>query len=265
MLCAFISALSFWIFVAHCLTAERPFLDPRLLLDRNFAVGTMIAFVMGMLSFTTLVLFPSLLHDLRGYPDNAIGMLLASRGLGNWTAFFFIAQLTRIAPRTAIGMGLAIQAAGGFWMAQFDINVTEFGMFWSHFLMGLGQSVAFTPMTVLAFATLPRHQITEGAAVFTMMRNFGSSLFISLAVMVLVRSTSMNYARMTEFLTPYREPLFYPSLPTQWNLDTASGLMQAANEVQRQAAMIGYVNAFHVMAWTAALAVPLACLLRARA
>ena len=45
--------------------------------------------------------------------------------------------------------------------------------------MGFGQSVAFTPMTMLAFATLPRHQITEGSAVFTMMRNFGSSLFIS--------------------------------------------------------------------------------------
>jgi hypothetical protein len=40
--------------------------------------------------------------------------------------------------------------------------------------------------------------------------------------------------------------------------------MQVANEVQRQAAMIGYLNAFHVMAWTATLAVPLACLLRTR-
>jgi len=265
VLATVICILSFWIFVAHCLTAERPFLDPRLLLDRNFAVGTMLAFVMGMLSFTSLVLFPSLLHDLRGYPDNAIGMLLASRGLGNWTAFFFIAQLTRIAPRAAIGIGLAIQAVGGFWMAQFDINVTEFGLFWSHFLMGLGQSMAFTPMTVLAFATLPRHRITEGAAVFTMMRNFGSSLFISLTVMVLVRSTSMNYARLTEFVTPYREQLLYPSLPIPWNLDTASGLMRVANEVQRQAAMIGYVNAFHIMAWTATLAVPLAWLLRTRA
>ena len=56
----------------------------------------------------------------------------------------------------------------------------------------------------MAFATLPRHQITEGAAVFTMMRNFGSSLFISLAVLVLVRSTAVNYARMTEFITPYQ-------------------------------------------------------------
>ena len=44
----------------------------------------MISFVMGMLSFTALVLFPILLHDLRGYPDSMIGMLLAARGIGNW-------------------------------------------------------------------------------------------------------------------------------------------------------------------------------------
>jgi MFS transporter, DHA2 family, multidrug resistance protein len=263
VLCVFIGGLALWIFVAHCLTAERPFLNPRLLLDRNFAIGTILAFVMGMLNFTSLVLFPSLLHDLRGYPDDAISTLIAARGLGNWTAFFFIAQLTRIAPRLAIACGLAIQAIGGFWMTQFDINVTAFDVFWSHYLMGLGQSFAFTPMTVMAFSTLPRHQITEGSAIFTMMRNFGSSLFISLAVMVLVRSTSMNYARMTAFITPYREGLLFPNLPTPWRMDTANGLMQLSNEVQRQAAMIGYVNAFSVMACTAALAVPLACLLRA--
>ena len=262
MLCAVVGVLAFWVFVAHCLTAERPFLNPRLLLDRNFAVGTLIAFVMGMLNFTSLVLFPSLLHDLRGYPDNTIGMLIAARGLGNWTAFFFIVQLTRIAPRLAIGCGLGIQAVGGFWMAQFDINVTEFDVFWSHFLMGLGQSVAFTPMTVMAFATLPRHQITEGAAVFTMMRNFGSSLFISLAVLVLVRSTTINYARMTEFITPYRKELTLPGLPELWNVETATGLLRVSNEIQRQAAMIGYVNAFYLMAFTALAALPLACLLR---
>ncbi len=205
MLCALIGALAFWIFVVHCLTAEKPFLNPRLLLDRNFAVGTLIAFVMGTMNFTSLTLFPSLLHDLRGYPDSVIGTLIAARGIGNWTAFFFIVQLTRIAPRFAIGAGLAIQAIGGYWMAQFDINLTDSGVFWSNFLMGLGQSVAFTPMTMLAFATLPPHQITEGAGVFTLMRNFGSSMFISLSILVLVRSTSVNYARMTEFITPLPE------------------------------------------------------------
>lgn len=258
---AFVGVVSFWIFVAHCLTAKQPFLNPKLLLDRNFSVGITIAFVMGMLNFTSLVLFPSLLHDLRGYPDDVIGTLIAARGIGNWTAFFFIAQLTRIAPRLAIGAGLAIQALGGFWMAQFDINVTESSVFWSHLLMGLGQSVAFTPMTVMAFATLPRNQITEGSAVFTLMRNFGSSLFISLSVLLLVRSTQINYARMTEFITPYREALTL-NLPVSWNPETTSGLLRLSREIQRQAAMIGYVNCFYLMAFTAALAVPLALLLR---
>jgi DHA2 family multidrug resistance protein len=211
-----------------------------------------------MLNFTSLVLFPSLLHDLRGYPDNIIGTLIAARGIGNWTAFLFIVQLTRTAPRLAIGSGLAIQAAGGFWMSQFDINVTGSDVFWSHFLMGLGQSVAFTPMTMMAFATLPRHQLTEGSAVFTMMRNFGSSLFISLAVLVLVRSTTINYARMTEFIAPFRKEL----MPGPWNVETATGLMRLSNEIQRQAAMIGYLNAFHLMALTALIASPLALLLR---
>ena len=161
--------------------------------------------------------------------------------------------------------GLASRPLGGFWMAQFDINLTEFDVFWSHFLMGLGQSVAFTPMTLMAFATLPRHQLTEGAAVFTMMRNFGSSLFISLAVLVLVRSTTINYARMTEFITPYRKELAFPGLPELWNVETATGLLRLSNEIQRQAAMIGYVNAFYLMAFTALAALPLACLLRSAA
>ncbi len=264
ILLAFVGVLALWVFVAHCLTAEQPFLNPRLLLDRNFAVGTLIAFVMGMLNFTSLVLFPSLLHDLRGYPDSVIGVLIAARGIGNWCAFFFIAQMTRIAPRFCIGSGLAIQAVGGFWMGTFDINVTDFDVFWSHFLMGLGQSVAFTPMAVMAFSTLPRHQITEASAVFTMMRNFGSSLFISLSVLVLVRSTTINYARLTEFITPYREALALSSLPSSWNFETAAGLARISNEVRRQAAMIGYVNAFHLMAFTAAAAVPLALMLKAR-
>ena len=263
MLCAFVGALAFWIFVAHCLTAEQPFLNPRLLRDRNFAIGTLVAFVMGMLNFTALVLFPSLLHDLRGYPDSVIGTLIAARGMGNWVAFLFIAKLTRLAPRAAIGAGLAIQAVGAFWMAQFDINLTEFDVFWSNLLMGLGQSVTFTPMTVMAFATLPRHQITEGSAVFTLMRNFGSSLFISLTVLVLVRSTSINYAQMTEFITPYRLGQLFADLPGSWNPETAGGLLRLSTEIQRQAAMIGYLNAFNLLALTAAAAVPLACLLRA--
>ena len=257
-----IGLVAFWMFAVHCLTAAHPFLNPKLLLDRNFAIGIMLAFVMGMLSFTTLTLFPSLLHDLRGYPDSVIGSLLAARGLGNWLAFLVIVKFTKVAPRIAIATGLALQAAAGLSMAQFDINLTFFDVFWTNMLQGFGQSIAFTPMTVMAFATLPPHLITEGSAIFTLLRNFGSSLFISLCVLVLLRSTSVNYARMTEFVSPFNKAMVFPELPSQWALDTATGLQRVSDEIARQAAMIGYINAFYMMAFAALVAVPLSCMMR---
>ncbi len=258
----FVGCLSFWIFASHCLTAKEPFLNPRLLLDRNFAIGTIIAFVMGMLSFAALSLLPTLLNDLRGYPETVIGTLIAARGLGNWTAFFFIAKLTRLAPRSCIAVGLAIQALSGFWMAFVDINLTEFDVFWTNYLLGLGQSVTFTPMTVLAFATLPRSQVTEGSAVFILMRNFGSSLFISICVLVAIRTTSINYSQMTERVTPFNGNLGLTALPDVWNPETSLGLLRIAGEINRQAAMIGYLNAFFLIGLVAALAVPLAIFMR---
>ena len=183
-----------WIFIVHSLTAARPFLDPRLLLDRNFSIGLMVSFVMGMLSFTPMVLFPILLHDLRGYPDSLVGMLLAARGIGNWLSFLIVVPFTRWNPRLAVGCGLALQAVSGFAMAQLDINVSSFDVFWMNVLQGFGFGLAFTPMTVLAFATLPPDRMTEGTGIFHLVRSFGSSLFISATVVLLLRSTSTNYS-----------------------------------------------------------------------
>ena len=265
VLAAAVAGVAFWIFLAHCLTTTKtPFLNPRLLLDRNFSIGVLIAFFMGMLSFASLVLFPGLLHDLRGYPDSAIGMLLAARGVGNWLAFLVIVPFTRRAPRLAVACGLAAQAVAGWEMAQLDINLSSFDVFWTNVLQGFGFGLAYTPMAVLTFTTLPSHQITEGTAIFTLVRNFGASLFISVAVVLLVRSTAMSYSRMTEFISPYNQSLSYPGFPDAWSTETSSGLMRLANEVQRQAAMIGYINVFYLMSFTAAAALPLVCLLRAR-
>lgn len=258
-----VAVIAFWVFVAHSLTASRPFLDPKLLLDRNFSIGLIIAFFMGMLSFTSLVLFPGLLHDLRGYPDSTIGMLLAARGTGNWVAFLVVVPFSKRYPRLAVATGLTAQAIAAWQMAQLDINLGSFDVFWMNALQGFGFGLAYTPMTVLAFATLPAHQITEGSGVFTLVRNFGASLYISVTVVLLVRSTAANYSRLSEFITPYNKILAFPGIPTAWDTENASGLMRLAGEIQHQAAMIGYINAFYLLALTAALGMPLVWLMRA--
>jgi len=257
-----VAAIAFWVFIAHSLTASKPFLDPTLLLDRNFAIGLIIAFFMGMLSFTSLVLFPGLLHDLRNYPDSTIGMLLAARGTGNWVAFLIVVPFSKRYPRLAVATGLTAQAIAAWSMAQFDINLGSFDVFWTNALQGFGFGLAYTPMTVLAFATLPAHQITEGSGVFTLVRNFGASLYISVTVVLLVRSTAVNYSRMTEFITPYHKALVFPGLPAAWDTETTSGLMRLAGEIQQQAAMIGYINAFYLLALTAIVGMPLVWLMR---
>ena len=193
---------------------------PRLLLDRNFAIGLVLAFFMGMLAFTSLVLIPGMLHDLRNYPDSAIGLLLASRGLGNWMAFLVVVPFSRRYPRLSVATGLVAQAYAAWSMSGFDINVGSFDVFWTNALQGFGFGLAFTPMTVLAFATLPAHQITEASGVFTLVRNFGSSLYISVTVVLLVRSAAANYSRLTEFISPYNKALSFPGLPDAWNLET---------------------------------------------
>lgn len=259
---AMVAGAAFWIFVAHSLTAPAPFLDPRLLLDRNFAVGLVIAFFMGMLAYTSLVLFPTLLHDLRHYPDSAIGELLAARGVGNWFAFLVVVPVSQRFPRSTVAMGLGAQAFAAWSMAKLNLDLTSFDVFWTNALQGFGFGLAFTPMTVLAFSTLRPDQVTEASGVFTLVRNFGSSLYISLSIVVLVRSTTINYARMVEVINPFNAHL--REAPAAWNIGTTSGLMRFTNEIERQASMIGYINTFYLLALTAAVAVPLVWLMRIR-
>ncbi|MFV0296213.1 MAG: DHA2 family efflux MFS transporter permease subunit, partial [Hyphomicrobiaceae bacterium] len=163
---AMLAVISFWVFIVHSLTSRKPFFDLSIFLDRNFSIGMGLVLILGMLSFTPMVLFPGLLHDLRGYPDDAIGMLLAGRGFGNWACFLIIVPMTKYLPRLTVAMGMAAQALSGFAMAQLDINLTQTLVFWTNFVQGFGFGLAFTPLSVLTFATLPVSQVTDGMALY---------------------------------------------------------------------------------------------------
>ena len=103
-------------FALHTLTAPAPLFEPAALRDRNFLIGVVVALIMGMLQYTPMVLFPPLLQELQGYPETTIGYLVASRGLGNLASFCIVAQLTRFDARLCLFIGLSIQAFAGTMM-----------------------------------------------------------------------------------------------------------------------------------------------------
>ncbi|MEC9347087.1 MAG: DHA2 family efflux MFS transporter permease subunit [Pseudomonadota bacterium] len=253
---AALAALCLYLFVVHSLTSEKPFLNFALFRDRNYAFGMLFILVFGMLNFTPMVLFPPLLQQLRGFPEGDIGILLAIRACGTLAAFTAMIWLSRFDPRIWMSLGFALQGFSGLVITGFDINVSAFDVAWTGVLQGFGTGLAWVPTTMVAFATLAPKDAGEGSAVFHLVRNFGSSFFISVSVAVVIRTTGMNYAGMTEFISPFHDPFLYASSAGAWSADTINGLAALSHEVGRQSAMIGYLNAFYLYSLTALAVIP---------
>ena len=80
--------------------------------------------------------------------------------------------------------------------------------------------------------------------------------------MAVVRTAKVNYAEMTERLSPFNEALRYPSVTGMWNTESVLGLAALSREVGRQAQMIGYANAFALYTVICFAAVPFLLLVR---
>lgn len=260
-----IAMISFYLFLAHSLTAREPFLNLSLLKNRNLSLGFLLAMFFGMLSFTPMVILPSLLRQYFDYPDTLIGLLVGSRGIGGLIGFFVAMYTDRIDARISMATGFATLTAAGYWMMQFDLNVTPLEMALNGILQGLCIGMIFVPLNVMAFSDLdPKHR-PETLGVFHLLRNLGSSLFISIAVAEVIRSTGVNYARLAEFINPFNPALTSPWTAGAWDSSTVTGLSRLSFEMSRQAAMIAYLNAFGLFTLMAALAIPVALMTKPKA
>jgi DHA2 family multidrug resistance protein len=250
-----LAATALYLFLAHGATADRPFLSPRLLRDRNYSLGLVLVLTYGMLNFTPLVLLPSLLQTHAGYPDSTIGMIIAARGIGGTVGFFAAMFIGRLDPRIGMTIGFGLLAVSGLWLIEIDLNIGASDLMLNSMVQGVATGVVWVPLSVMAFSTLEGRLMSEGMAVFHLLRNIGSSLFISLAFAMVVQSTGANYSRMTELVTPYSRSMNLPWVMGGWSVDTMPGLARLAKEINRQAAIIGYLNAFSLYTATSIAAI----------
>jgi MFS transporter, DHA2 family, multidrug resistance protein len=257
-----VAALAFYVFIVHCLTSKAPFLNLRLLADRNYALGLVLVTIYGMLNFTPMVLLPPLLQQHAGFPDTLVGQVIGSRGVGMTVGFLVAGLMSRIDPRIGMSAGFLIQVASGLWMLTFDLNVTMQILVANSLIQGFAVGIIWVPLSVVTFDTLAVGDRAEAASVFHLLRNIGSSFFISLSIAEIVRATGANYSRMTEMISPYNPTLSLPWATGAWSFDTAAGLAKVAHEIGRQAAMIGYLNAFMMYTVASALAVALVLTVR---
>ncbi|MGH8258590.1 MAG: DHA2 family efflux MFS transporter permease subunit, partial [Steroidobacteraceae bacterium] len=134
---AVVCGLSFYLFLVHTFTSRHPFVSPALFKDRNFAVGTMFIFVIGVVLFATLALLPPLLEDLLGYPVTTTGLVTSPRGIGAFITTFIIGRLVgRVRNRVLLSIGFALLAASSFWLGQINLEIGMANVLWPSVLNG---------------------------------------------------------------------------------------------------------------------------------
>jgi DHA2 family multidrug resistance protein len=224
-------------------------------------MGLIFIFIIGIVLLASLALLPPLMQSLLGYPVITTGLVMGPRGVGTMISMIIVGRLTRIVDaRILVFVGLVLTAYSMHMMAGFSIIMSEWPFITSGIVQGIGMGLVFVPLSTLAFATLPPHYRTDGTGLFSLVRNVGSSIGISVVSTVLAQMTQINHAEIGSLLTPFNRNV----------INQAPGLlsgdpMTLANidgEVTRQAAMIGYLDDFRLMMVICLVAMPIILLLR---
>jgi DHA2 family multidrug resistance protein len=252
-------------FIAHTLTAKSPFIQPGMFTDRNFVIGQIFIFTIGITMLATLALLPPFLQKLMGYPVVTTGYLLAPRGLGTMVAMMLVGRVVgKVDTRWLILNGLFLSILALFLMGKFTTEVSISQIVLTSVLQGLGFGFVFVPLSTITFATLPAHFRTEGTAMFSLMRNIGGSIGISVVVTLLARNTQINHAVLAESIQPFTPLLSPENLPQVWNWTTAAGAWALNGELTRQALTIAYLNDFKFLMWITVASIPLVFMLKGK-
>ena len=120
----------------------------------------------------------------------------------------------------------------------------------------------FVPLNTIAFATLPGDLRTDGAALWTLIRNLGSSVGISLIIASLTSNITTFHSQLAEFITPFNDAMRMPDVAGQDVDRPARGLAAIEAMVTQQAAVMAYSNEFLIMTFVSLAAFPLLALIR---
>jgi DHA2 family multidrug resistance protein len=244
-------------------TDERSFLNRDLLKSPNFLAGTVLVFCSGLIMTGTNALLPTMLQNLMNYPALTTGLVAMPRGIGSMAAMFLVAPLiTRVDNRLIILFGLLVTSAAMWQMSQFSLQMSMASVVISGLMQGFGLGCAQVPLNIIALSTLPRHIMTQGTAIRSLMRNLGGSTGISILVAALAQNTQTVHSRLVEGLRPDNPLAQAPYLAAPFSLTTPNGMAALNAEVTRQAAMVAYVDDFKLLMLIALASLPLLLLLR---
>ncbi len=260
---AVLAGVGIYLFIVQCLFAPKPFLSPALFADRNFVVGIVLYSIIGLTMYATLALLAPYLQNLMNYPVVTAGFALAPRGAGLMlTALITGRVIGRVSPRFLVALGFVIGAYVLYGMTSWTPDVSEWTVVSAGFLQGVSIGFLTIPINIIAFATLPATLRTEGTGVYSLMRNLGSAIGISVTGSLLQMNTQVNHAAIAARVSPFNRALDTGAVLQFWDPSSIHGATMLNAEVTRQAMIIAYGDNFKLMLVLCILVLPLLLLTR---
>jgi DHA2 family multidrug resistance protein len=252
-------------FVAHTLMtpAHKSFVDFRLFKNQNYVTGVLFIFIVGLVLYATRALVPTMLETLLDYPVATTGLVTAPAGVGTMLAMLIVGRLIgKIDLRLMLFIGFMITAVALWQMAHYSLDLSQSDIVWPGVIQGIGIGLVFVPLSAATFATLSPQMRAQGTALYSLVRNIGSSIGISLVQTLLVRNTVIAHASMVERITTGSSAWTNPAIAKAYDVGTTGGAALLDSVVVRQAAMIAYIDDFWLMLFLTLAVLPLLLLIR---
>ena len=255
------------IFVIWELRSRDPIVDLRVLGNRNFAVGTSLMIIMGIVLYGTIAMLPLFLQTLMGYSAVASGMAVSPRGFGAIASMLIVGRLiNRIRGRYLVMFGFAVLGYSIYQFSKINLEISISSIVWPNIISGFAMGFIFVPLTTMALGTLSNEQMGNASGVFNLMRNTGGSVGIATVTTLLARGIQTHQAMMVSHLTPY-DPAFQERVRQLGGDGSMIGNQRAFAGIYgilvRQATVLSYIDIFRLLAFLCVICVP-ATLLFAR-
>ena len=261
---AVLGGLGVYLFVVHMLTARRPFIPPTLFKDRNFSAGVAMMFAAGTILVSSSSLMAPWLQNLANYPVDSAGLIMAPRGIGTMVAMVLAGRIaTRADPRMVMGVGILCVVWSIWEMTTWTPDISETRLIMTITIQGFGLGFLFIPLQMVAFATLPVMLRTDGASLFSLARNIGAAIGVSVTSGMLAHNTQALHAEIGASVNPFNRAL-QDGGAVQQHLDPAThhGAAMLDHIINQQAQIIAYVDDYKMMIFTTLPALLLLFLMR---
>jgi MFS transporter, DHA2 family, multidrug resistance protein len=262
---AVIAVIAATYFAAHTVMtpAKESFLDYRLLKNQNYVTGLLFIFIVGLVLYATRALTPTMLENLLGYPVATTGLVTAPAGIGTMLAMLIAGRIIgKVDLRLTLLVGFLVTAFALWQMTGYSLDLAESDIVWPGVIQGFGTGLVFVPLSAATFATLSPQMRAQGTSLYSLVRNIGSSIGISLVQTLLTRNTVVAHASLAERVTTVSSAWNNPAVAAAFDVRTPAGAALLDSAVTQQAAMIAYIDDFWFMLFLTLLVTPLLLLIR---